>query len=140
MTCGQKYFPLGLVTVLGTNLATFRSSSVTECAPKSLVNVSAKRKLVDTRFLNGHVSAPVLEEIAAVMEFSVEDDRGKVGTASNSKRRWMGIMKRETQIPQLYYADVPMAGGMVRHPFRLPSVKARELWQQDKQETVSYYV
>jgi hypothetical protein len=93
---------------------------------------AAKRELVDTLFLNGHVSAPVLNEIAAVMDFAGDDARGHIGSTPNSKRKWTRIMDREARLPKLYYADVPFANGMRRHPFRLPSVKARDLWHQDK--------
>jgi hypothetical protein len=40
-------------------------------------------------------------------------------------------LKRDIQLPELYYADIPMPSGVRKHPFRLPSVKARELWSND---------
>ena len=87
----------------------------------------AKDRLAHTLLLNGHVTAPVLEEIIACFE---NDD--SVGCSSgNENRKWMRKLRRDIQLPGLYHADVQFAKGVKLHPFRLPSVKIRELWYRD---------
>ena len=90
---------------------------------------SARRnkQLVNTLHLQGLVSTPVLDEIADALEVSA------ASSESNTARKWQRSMNRDVCLPGLYYADVPFASGVKRHPFRLPSVKARELWHNDKQ-------
>ena len=79
-----------------------------------------------TLLLNGLVSAPVLDEIAALIDSS----HGQ-GATANSNRSWMRQMMRDTHLPSLYYARIPTAKGERLQPFRLPSIKANELYNKD---------
>ena len=97
----------------------------------------SQRDLIDTLMLNSYVSRPLLDEIAAVMDFDKWDSRVASGSTSNSSRKWQRTMKREVQMPSLYFAKLKMASGTRLHPFRLPSVKARELWHKDKARCVN---
>ena len=85
-----------------------------------------RKRLANALLLNGYIPATVLDEIAALMGL---DD--VVGDGCHSSRSWMRSLKRDINMPGLYYTKLPMATGERMHPFRLPSVKARELWQKD---------
>ena len=90
---------------------------------------SRNKRLLNTLQLQGLVSTPVLNEISAAMQIS------NPGSDSNVARKWERSIKSDIAMPGLYYAQVPFSlkGKQVFkcHPFRLPSVKARELWLRD---------
>ena len=72
----------------------------------------------------------VLDEIAA--GFELGDDWGPSGSASNSSRKWKGCFRRDATTPGLYKHRIKFKNGMRQHSFRLPSVKAKELWDKDQ--------
>ena len=90
---------------------------------------SRNKRLLNTLHLQGLVSRPVLDEIADALEIS------EAGSETNVARKWQRSINRDVAMPGLYYADVPFTKDRQRvlkaHPFRLPSVKARELWLRD---------
>ena len=70
--------------------------------------------------------ATVLDEIAVLMDVHNEGN-----SEANSSRSWQRRIQRDIPMPKLYYASIPVSSGSCLHPFRLPSVKARQLWQND---------
>ena len=108
--------------------------SVLECAPKKACATKTARdgrgnELVSTLMLSGKVSAVVLDEIANALE--LPSTPGRASSDTNASRKWTRVIKRDISIPGLYFANVRMSDGVARHPFRLPSVKARQLWNHD---------
>ena len=93
--------------------------------------MASKSDLLKTLLTNGTVTAPVLDEIAAAVGLGGEWDPS--GTYKNSSRKWKRTLKRNQTMPGLYHATIPTTTGNRLHPFRLPSVKARELWSLDKE-------
>lgn len=90
---------------------------------------ASQNKLLNTLLLNGKVSAKVIDEVAALLE--VNGPKGRADSDSNISRKWQRAVRRDVHMPGLYYADLDLKGGRRPHPFRLPSVKARELWDRD---------
>ena len=88
-----------------------------------------KTDLLKTLITHGTVSCAVLDEIAAAVEAG--DEWGPSGTPSNSKRKWKRTLRRNVAMPGFYHASIPTSSGDRLHPFRLPSVKANQLWLQD---------
>ena len=88
----------------------------------------AEAELLNALLLNGHIPATVLDEIAVLLRVDIA-----AGDGSHSSRSWTRRLKRNVAMPSLYSAKIPTASGGRLHPFRLPSVKARELWQRDAQ-------
>ena len=90
---------------------------------------ASKDLLLNTLLLHGKLPAKVVDEVAAMLE--VAGPKGRTGSDSNVSRKWQRAVKRDVHMPGLYYADLDLKGGRRPHPFRLPSVKARELWERD---------
>ena len=55
------------------------------------------------------------------------------GDGSHSRRGWKRRIQQTITVHDLYYAEMPFPDGEAKHPFRLPSVKARELWKRNSE-------
>ena len=111
----------------------FKLVGLAHAVPKNPARLSVTMQHSDKRtelatalVLNGHIPATILDEVAELMGLEVGE-----GDGSHSSRGWKRRIQQTITVPDLYYAEMPFPDGEAKHTFRLPSVKARELWQRN---------